>query len=212
MTSSRFISRSMAVAASTAAFALAFTGLASAATTITPAGGTVTATNVDTSVTPNVNVPMVFTTTGGVVLRCTSVTGTGTIPTSPGNTNTGTGGVNVSIASVGLSGCSLQGRPATVATSGAWTLNGNNDSGSPKGTITIPNGGVVVTSGACSITVNATTTPPLPYSNGPAYKATATGAGPINFTSNGGTTFCPAAGPGTATMDGALFFPGVNIT
>lgn len=207
MNSSRFISRSMAVAASTAALALGFSGLASAATTISPAGTTVTASNVNAGVT----YPMTFTTTGGIQLRCTGVTGTGTIPASPGNVNSGTGGVNVNIASVGLSGCTLQGRPATVSTSGDWVLNGNNDSGAPKGTITIPNGGAVITSGACSITVNATTTPPLPYDNA-TNKATASGAGPINFTSNGGTTFCPAAGPGTATMDGALFFPGVTIT
>lgn len=201
MSSRSIINRAMVVAGAAAALTLATSGIASAATTISPAGTTINAHSDD----------LLFVTTGGLELECFNVGGSGTIPASPGNTNSGTGGVTVPISTVTMGDCWLAGAPATVTTSGTWSLNANKDSGTPKGTLSIPNGGVVVKSGACTITVNATTTPALPFDN-LLHKVTATSAGPINFTSNGGTAACPAAGPGTATMTGDLTFPGVTIT
>ncbi|WP_214514752.1 hypothetical protein [Rhodococcus sp. WY5] len=77
--------------------------------------------------------------------------------------NSGTGGININIASVGLPGCDLEGLPATITTSGPWALNVNADSGSPMGSIKILNGGARVVAGSCVIDVTASTAGPVPY-------------------------------------------------
>ncbi|ERB54320.1 hypothetical protein N806_24670 [Rhodococcus sp. P27] len=139
-----------------AALTIAASGIAAASTTISPATATpVTATSSGLS----------FVTTGGLELYCTSVSGTGITPAAPGNVNSGTGGISINIANVGLSGCDLEGVPATMTTSGSWALNVNADSGSPMGSIKIPNGGAHVVAGGCVIDVTASTAGPVPYRN-----------------------------------------------
>ena len=182
------LGKAPAIVGAAAALTIAASGIAAASTTISPATATpVTATSSGLS----------FLTTGGLELYCTSVSGTGTTPAAPGNVNSGTGGININIASVGLSGCDLEGVPATITTAGSWALNVNADSGSPMGSIKIPNGGAHVVAGSCVIDVTANNT------------------GTVNFTSNGGSASCPAAGAGTAKMTGALKFnsaPGITVT
>ena len=58
----------------------------SASTVVTPAGQAVTASSSNLSIK-----------TGTITLTCSSTTGSGTIPAAPGNSTTGTGGINVNI-------------------------------------------------------------------------------------------------------------------
>ena len=205
MSSRTMLGKASTLVGAAAALTIAASGIATASTTISPATATpVTATSSGLS----------FVTTGGLELYCTSVSGSGTTPAAPGNVNSGTGGININIASVGLSGCDLEGVPATITTSGSWALNVNADSGSPMGSIKIPNGGAHVVAGSCVIDVTASTAGPVPYNN-TTHAVTANNTGTVNFTSNGGSASCPAAGAGTAKMTGALKFnstPGITVT
>ncbi len=184
------LGKASAIVGAAAALTIAASGIAAASTTISPATATpVTATSGGLS----------FVTTGGLELYRTSVSGT--TPAAPGNVNSGTGGININIASVGLSGCDLEGVPATITTSGSWALNVNADSGSPMGSINIPNGGAHVVAGSCVIDVTTSTAGPVPYNN-TTHTVTANNTGTVNFTSNGASASCPAAGAGTAKMTG----------
>ncbi|MDA3635369.1 MULTISPECIES: hypothetical protein [Rhodococcus] len=56
---------------------------------------------------------------------------------------------------------------------------------------------------------------PAPCPTGTTHTVTANNTGTVNFTSNGGSASCPAAGAGTAKMTGALKFnsaPGITVT
>lgn len=198
----KVLNRGSAVLAVAAAATLTAAGLSYASTTITPASTPVTATSSDLRI---------ITTTPGYTMRCTNVSGTGTTPAAPGNVNPSTGGIDINISSVSLSGCTLNGQPATVAASGTWKLKVDNDGASPQGSLIIPAGGAVVAvpSSGCSITVGASTIGPLPYAKP---SVTASNSGTVNFNSTGGGV-CPPAGPGTATLTGKLTFsPGIDVT
>ncbi|MFF1946878.1 hypothetical protein ACFVWF_32595 [Rhodococcus qingshengii] len=204
MSSRTMLGKASAIVGAAAALTIAASGIAAASTTITPASTAVTATSSGLS----------FVTTGGLELYCTSVSGKGSTPTAPGNVNSGTGGIDINIDKVALSGCDLEGVPATITTSGSWALNVNADSGSPMGSIKIPNGGAHVVAGSCVIDVTTSTAGPVPYNN-TTHTVAANNTGTVNFTSNGGSASCPAAGAGTAKMTGLLTFnstPGITVT
>lgn len=188
-----------------AVLSVAAAGTAAATTTLEPAGQTVTASNSGA----------VQFLAGGKTLRCNSLSGTGTIPASPGNSNTGTGGVDVSIdaSTVSLNGCYLQVLPAEVTVNpdaGNWVLNANGDSGSPVGELTLPSGAITVRSGACTISVLGGTIGPLPFDNA-SHTATANRTGALSVNSNGATSNCPTAGDHQAVMTGSIVFPQVTI-
>ncbi|WP_305092605.1 hypothetical protein [Prescottella sp. R16] len=196
----KVFNRSSAVLAVAAAATLVAAGTVSASTTITPANTPVTATSNDLRIL-----------TPGYTMRCTNVSGTGTTPAAPGNVNPSTGGIDIDITSVSMSGCKLNGQTATVAAAGTWKLKVDNDGASPQGSLIIPVGGAVVTvpSSGCSITVGASTIGPLPYTKP---SVTASNSGTVNFDSTGGGV-CPPAGAGTANLTGMLTFsPGVDVT
>ncbi|WP_430335989.1 hypothetical protein [Rhodococcus sp. ACT016] len=208
------LTRTALVAGAAAALALGGALPALASTTISPGGPlTVTATSTD----------LAITTTGGLVLKCTNVNGTGTAPASPGNVNTGAGGIDVPLSSPPtLSSCKVNGIPATVTTAGAWAVNANADSGSPMGTLKIPASGATVkigTTNGCTITVGASNVGPAPWINGTPPKIDAsTPVGTVNFntvTNGTGSPSCPPAGAGTGTMTGTLTFnstPQLTVT
>src|SRR4051794_1221685 len=105
------LGKAPAIVGAAAALTIAASGIAAASTTISPVTATpVTATSTGLS----------FGTTGGLELCCTSVSGTGTAPAAPGNVISGTGGINITIARVGLFGCALEGVPAAITTAGSW--------------------------------------------------------------------------------------------
>ena len=191
-------------AAAVAAIAVA-AGTASASTVVTPAGQAVTASSSNLSIK-----------TGTITLTCSSTTGSGTIPAAPGNSTTGTGGINVNIGTPSLTGCKANGLPAVVTTSCSWLLNVSADTGSAQGSLVIPAGGAVVTmpGSTCTVTVGASTIGPLPFDI-PNQRVVASNTGTVNYTRTGTGPVCPAAATGTATMSGTLQFASatpINVT
>ncbi len=193
-------------AAAVAAIAVA-AGTASASTVVTPAGQAVTASSSNLSIK-----------TGTITLTCSSTTGSGTIPAAPGNSTTGTGGINVNIGTPSLTGCKANGLPAVVTTSGSWLLNVSGDAmpaGSAQGSLIIPANGAVVTlpGSTCTVTVvgfgaggtGVSTIGPLPFDI-PNQRVVASNTGTVNYTRTGTGPVCPAAATGTATMSGTLQF------
>ena len=121
-------------------------------TTVTPAGHNFTATANATSPATKVSLKA-----GGVTVTCNS-TQADTVPTT-GNPNP-SGPVCSSIAAPSFTGCTSSiGGTVTVTSSGTWTLCLANNNGSPTGTLTIPQNGVVVKDTVLGITCTATSAP-----------------------------------------------------
>lgn len=199
MKSNRILSGALA-AISAGALTVAMAGVASASTDIDPAGEHVTATS---------NFLQIIDPATTDTLNCTGVSGDGTIPSSPDNPNTGTGGVDINIDNVDLGTCYLNGVPLdSAATSSGWQLHASADSGSPEGSLLIPDNGAVLEAQSCVITVNQSTVGPMPYDNSSS-SVTASNDGTISYESNGQGAFCPAATNGTprqANLNGTLTF------
>lgn len=196
-------SRVLAGAAAAAALTISVTGLAGASTTIVQTSTPVTATSNYLQITA-----------GAHTLECYSVSGSGTTPASGSNVNSGTGGIDIPISSVNLSSCYLDGGvSATVTATQPWKINVSADSGSPKGSLIMPdNSATVVGTDGCQITLMQSNIGPLPY-NKP--NVTASSAPGIKFLSNG-VGVCPAATgstPASGTLTGTLkFSPGIDVT
>lgn len=198
--------RTLFVAAGAASvLTLTAAGIATASTTIDPAGADVTADSSD----------IVITTANGYTLQCNDISGEGTIPEAPGNSTPDPGGIDIDIDNVTFTGCTLNSlAPATVKTQPGWYLNANGDNYNPvtdqaEGSLFIPAHGAKITAPGCTISViDDSTVGPLTYDN-PSSSATANNDGVIWYKSSGGPAYCPPATngtPGTAKLSGTLTF------
>lgn len=148
------INRSLAVVGVAAAAVLVASPAAFAAssTTATPAGDAFAA-NLTSGTTADF-------TLGSYVVKCSTSATSGTVPAAPGNTNAA-GPVNGPLANPTFTGCTinsilLNASTATNSTNGAWTIGLQYDPAGSTGTLTIPQGGVVVSIGgfvSCTVTV-----------------------------------------------------------
>lgn len=203
MSTSVRTSRVLACAAAAAALTISVTGLATASTTVVQTSTAVTATS--NYLTINA---------GSHYLECFTVSGSGTTPATGSNVNSGTGGIDIPISSVSLTNCTLDGlTPATVTATQPWKINVSADSGTPKGSLIMPDNSATVTAGTCSITLMQSNIGPLPYSKP---NVTASSAPGIKFLSNGVGSYCPSATgstPASGTLTGTLkFSPGIDVT
>lgn len=202
--------RSTFIAATAAAAVAVAAGTAFASTVVTPAGQAVTASS------SNLSFKM-----GALTLACTSTTSSGTIPTSPANSNAATGGININIGTPTLTGCKANGViPATIATSGLWQLNVSGDNipsgGAAEGFVVVPAGGAVITVPGltCTITIGASTIGPLPFDS-TNQRVVAKNTGAANYTITGTGSLCSGVTTGIATMSGSLQFSSptpINVT
>ncbi len=193
----------LASAAAAAALTVSVTGVAAASTTVVQTSTPVTATSNYLSITA-----------GSHYLECYTVSGSGTTPAAGSNVNAGTGGIDIPISSVNLSNCYLDGfTAATVTATQPWKINVSADSGSPKGSLIMPDNSATVTAGTCSITLMQSNIGPLPYSKP---NVTASSSPGITFLSNGVGSYCPPATgstPAAGNLTGTLTFsPGIDVT
>lgn len=111
---------------------------ATGSTTVTPAGDAFQA-----SLTAGTTADF---TAGSVTVSCSTSSSTGQVPAAPGNTNAA-GPVTSAVTPASFGGCSTSifGVNSSVASSGNWAISLQNDPAGSTGSLTIPQGGVVVT-------------------------------------------------------------------
>ncbi len=142
-------------------------------------------------------------TVGPVTVTCTSSSTSGTVPVA---------GACGSITAPTFSGCMTNlGTDATVLASGDWTLCVANNGGTPTGTLTIPQRGVLASATILGSTCTATAAPNGPenitglFTNGTSATPTANPASKVVFTSagvpitSGGSPGCPMESTSTLT-------------
>jgi hypothetical protein len=168
---------------------------ATSSTTVTPAGDSFQA-----SLTSGTTADFSL---GTTTISCSSSVATGQVPAAPGNTNAA-GPVNSTLSNPTFDTCStnnllLNASTSTNSANGAWGISLQYDPAGTTGTLTIPQGGVVVSiSGIASCTATVAPNGPITVS-GAWTPGTATSAPKLAFSSVAvpvtvtGGFFCPTS-------------------